>query len=108
MAQNPFSSSLLLGAPPLRMDFSAPRTELGRTLKITSSVTGVHRVTFQHWTQEARGGGWDGTLCVRHYYGEAVWLKTGHTLEAMWQNCRSPHFGKIHYFSVQGHCLFSE
>jgi len=40
--------------------------------------------------------------------GRQCGLKVGHTMEAAWQNCRSPHLGKIHYFSVQGHCLFSE
>ena len=63
--------------------------------KVTSSVTGVHRVTFQHWTQEARGGGWDGTLCVRHYYGGGSVVKNGPHLggnvakllvTTLWQN----------------------
>ena len=57
------------------------------------SVTG-HRVTFQHWTQEARGG-WDGTLCVRHYYGGGSVVKNGPHLggnvakllvTTLWQN----------------------
>jgi len=85
MAQNPFSSSLLLlGAPPLRMDFSAPRTEVERTLKYSTHrsppVSLVFTGSLFNTGRKKHGMvGWDGTLCVRHYYGEAVWLKTGHT-----------------------------
>ena len=84
MAQNPFSSSLLLGAPPLRMDFSAPRTELGRTLKYSTQgsppVSLVFTGSLFNTGRKKHGvvGGM-GHFVSDTIMGEAVWLKTGHT-----------------------------